>query len=39
LGGGTQQTSATVEGTEHSDHLGVLRFDVGGENENLRHVG
>ncbi|MGY1723464.1 Rho termination factor N-terminal domain-containing protein [Blastococcus sp. SYSU DS0533] len=29
---------ATVEGTEHGDHLGVLRFDFGGENENLRHV-
>jgi hypothetical protein len=31
-------TPATVEGTEHGDHLGVLRFDFGGENENLRHV-
>src|SRR5215203_1491690 len=29
---------ATVEGTEHGDHLGVLRFDFGGENENLHHV-
>jgi hypothetical protein len=29
---------ATVEGTEHGDHLGVLRFDFGGDNENLRHV-
>jgi hypothetical protein len=29
---------ATVEGTEHGDHLGVLRFDFGGENDNLRHV-
>lgn len=29
---------ATVEGTEHGDHLGVLRFDFGGENESLRHV-
>ncbi len=29
---------ATVEGTEHGDHLGVLRFDFGGEAENLRHV-
>jgi hypothetical protein len=29
---------ATVEGTEHGDHLGVLRFDFGGENENLRQV-
>lgn len=29
---------ATVEGTEHGDHLGVLRFDFGGENERLRHV-
>ncbi len=31
-------TPATVEGTEHGDHLGVLRFDFGGESENLRHV-
>jgi hypothetical protein len=31
-------TPATVEGTEHGDHLGVLRFDFGGENQNLRHV-
>jgi Rho termination factor, N-terminal domain len=30
---------ATVEGTEHGDHLGVLRLDFGGENENLRRVG
>jgi hypothetical protein len=29
---------ATVEGTEHGDHLGVLRFDFGGENEKLVHV-
>ena len=29
---------ATVEGTEHGDRLGVLRFDFGGENERLRHV-
>lgn len=29
---------ATVEGTEHDDHLGVLRFDFGGESEDLRHV-
>lgn len=29
---------ATVQGTEHEDHLGVLRFDFGGESENLRHV-
>jgi len=29
---------ATVEGTEHGDHLGVLRFDFGGDNQNLRHV-
>ena len=29
---------ATVEGTEHGDHLGVLRFDFGGETANLRHV-
>jgi hypothetical protein len=33
---------ATVEGTEHGDHLGVLRFDFGGDDEGstrLRHVG
>ncbi|TLM86176.1 hypothetical protein FDW84_07235 [Pseudarthrobacter sp. NamE5] len=29
---------ATVEGTEHDDHLGVLRFDFGGDDSNLRHV-
>jgi len=29
---------ATVEGTEHQDHLGVLRFDFGGDSERLRHV-
>jgi hypothetical protein len=29
---------ATVEGTEHGDHLGVLRFDFGGDSNNLRHV-
>jgi Rho termination factor-like protein len=29
---------ATVEGTEHGDHLGVLRFDFGGDNDKLRHV-
>jgi Rho termination factor, N-terminal domain len=29
---------ATVEGTEHGDHLGVLRFDFAGDSENLRHV-
>lgn len=29
---------ATVEGTEHDNHLGVLRFDFGGDSENLRHV-
>jgi hypothetical protein len=29
---------ATVDGTEHGDHLGVLRFDFGGDSENLRHV-
>ena len=32
---------ATVEGTEHEDHLGVLRFDFGGDSEGssrLRHV-
>jgi hypothetical protein len=32
-------TPATVEGTEHGDHLGVLRFDFGdGESDRLRHV-
>jgi Rho termination factor, N-terminal domain len=29
---------ATVEGTEHGDHLGVLRFDFGGDSDRLRHV-
>jgi Rho termination factor, N-terminal domain len=29
---------ATVQGTEHDDHLGVLRFDFGGDSEALRHV-
>jgi hypothetical protein len=29
---------ATVEGTEHGDLLGVLRFDFGGDSERLRHV-
>ncbi len=29
---------ATVEGTEHGDHLGVLRFDFGGDDERLRQV-
>jgi len=31
-------TPATVGGTEHGDHLGVLRFDFGGGNEDLRQV-
>lgn len=31
-------TPATVSGTEHGDHLGVLRFDFGGDSEDLRHV-
>jgi hypothetical protein len=31
-------TPATVEGTEHGDRLGVLRFDFGGDSERLRHV-
>ncbi|GAA2036131.1 hypothetical protein GCM10009740_29080 [Terrabacter terrae] len=31
-------TPATVDGTEHGDHLGVLRLDFGGNNQNLRHV-
>jgi len=29
---------ATVEGTEHGDHLGVLRIDFGGDDAKLRHV-
>jgi Rho termination factor, N-terminal domain len=29
---------ATVEGTEHGDHLGVLRIDFRGEDTNLRRV-
>ena len=29
---------ATVAGTEHGDHLGVLRFDFGGENDKFEHV-
>jgi hypothetical protein len=29
---------ATVEGTEHGDHLGVLRIDFGSEDSSLRHV-
>ncbi len=29
---------ATVPGTEHDDHLGVLRLDFGGEDERLQHV-
>ena len=29
---------ATVEGTEHSDGLGVLRLDFGGDSDTLRHV-
>jgi Rho termination factor, N-terminal domain len=29
---------ATVEGTEHGDHLGVLRIDFGGKDKNLRRV-
>jgi Rho termination factor, N-terminal domain len=33
-----QAVPATVEGTEHGDHLGVLRFDFGGDSERLRHV-
>jgi len=31
-------TPATVEGTEHGDHLGVLRFDFAEGSDNLRHV-
>lgn len=29
---------ATVPGTEHDDHLGVLRLDFGGDNDDLRQV-
>jgi hypothetical protein len=31
---------ATIAGTEHDGHLGVLRFDFGGDSENdrLQHV-
>ncbi|MBW9109075.1 Rho termination factor N-terminal domain-containing protein [Microbacterium ureisolvens] len=29
---------ATVDGTEHGDHLGVLRFDFGEKTERLREV-
>ncbi|MFD1212823.1 Rho termination factor N-terminal domain-containing protein [Arthrobacter sp. GCM10027362] len=29
---------ATVGGTEHGEHLGVLRFDFGGEEGDLKHV-
>jgi len=29
---------ATVEGTEHGDHLGVLRIDFGAKEKNLRRV-
>ncbi|MCX7521662.1 hypothetical protein OSC27_05140 [Microbacterium sp. STN6] len=29
---------ATVEGTEHGENLGVLRFDFGDETKNLREV-
>ncbi|WP_448628295.1 Rho termination factor N-terminal domain-containing protein [Geodermatophilus sp. URMC 64] len=29
---------ATVEGTEHGDHLGVLRIDFGGDSDTLRQV-
>jgi hypothetical protein len=31
-------TPATVSGTEHGDHLGVLRFDFGNDNDALKHV-
>jgi hypothetical protein len=33
-----QPVPATVEGTEHGDHLGLLRLDFGGDSERLRHV-
>lgn len=29
---------ATVDGTEHGDHLGVLRIDFQGDTDKLRHV-
>src|SRR5919112_3829978 len=29
---------ATAEGTEYGDHLGVLRFEFGGDSDNLCHV-
>ena len=29
---------ATVEGTEHGDHLGVLRIDFGAKNDKLRQI-
>ena len=32
-------TPATVPGTEHEGHLGVLRFDFGDDTEGLEHVG
>ncbi|MFI6739308.1 hypothetical protein ACIBI9_40835 [Nonomuraea sp. NPDC050451] len=37
---GRDATAATVEGTEHGDHLGVLRFDFPGYGggDKLRHV-
>ena len=31
-------TPATVPGTEHEGHLGVLRFDFGDDTEGLEHV-
>ncbi|MBD1542610.1 hypothetical protein G9E11_10185 [Arthrobacter sp. IA7] len=31
-------TPAAVEGTEHGDHLGVLRIDFGRDDSNLRRV-
>lgn len=31
-------TPATVEGTEHGDHLGVLRLDFGDDDKDLEHV-
>jgi hypothetical protein len=31
-------TPATVDGTEHDGHLGVLRFDFGDDTANLKHV-
>jgi hypothetical protein len=31
-------TPATVEGTEHDDRAGVLRFDFGDDSDRLKHI-